>query len=111
MKQQIEAEHRKRMDALELLWKDFGEKSNLQGKMDFVKSPKGELTSGVQEIVKMLDSDFSVENVAEKLKISKPNLSIKRPSISTVLKRLVDEGQIQIVEVGKGRRATIYKRT
>ena len=54
---------------------------------------------------------FSLNDVREQMRTKDlaSATSIKRASLSTALKRLADEGVIQVVEAGSGKRASRYR--
>jgi hypothetical protein len=100
----IEAEYRKKLDALELIYGMAGKNGNSS------PSPvKGELAQAVVSSIRQTTVDFNVRDIEQALKIMHPTLMVKRGSLSNTLKRL--EGrEIELVEKGSGKRPSQYRR-
>jgi hypothetical protein len=100
----IEADYRKKLDALELIYGMAGKNG--------ASSPalvKGVLAQAVVTAIQQAKGDFSVRDIEDTLKVIYPNLVSKRASLSNTLKRL--EGrEIELVEKGSGKRASKYRR-
>jgi hypothetical protein len=105
LKRQIEAEYRRKLDALEMVWSLAG------GSHGRVATPQ---RAAVQSLVRrFLDEwrggEFSLENVVQHIHQNAPNLAINRASLSGALRRLALSGDIEIVSMGKGARASRYR--
>lgn len=104
----IEDEFQRKMDALNLVYKMSNEDSPKQEKDP---ASKGALAEAVGKAVSQMSSNFNVRQIENAIKVFNPVLAanIKRSSISNTLKRM--EGtELDVVERGKGKRATIYRR-
>jgi hypothetical protein len=104
LKKQIEEKYNQEIHALELLWKNHGNKeSNSQ------EAQKKNVADSAREVIRALGDTFSVTEVAEGLK----NLGyedLSTPQLSNLMNRLSKRNEIAIVEKGKGRSPNTYQR-
>ena len=101
----IEAEYRKKLDALDLIYSMAGR----NGTSANAQPAKGELARAVIDAILQTRGDFTVRDIEGTLKVTNPNLQAKRASLSNTLKRLVGN-EIELVEQGSGKRASRYRR-
>jgi hypothetical protein len=66
----------------------------------------GRITHLVRTAMNELDTDFTIKNVHSHLTELHPNMSLD--SVTTVINRLRDKGEIRVRRAGSGRRATIF---
>jgi hypothetical protein len=112
LKQRIEDERRKSLEALERIWslsKGSGNGSKPRSPVESAKSSK--LKQAILNVLPALSGEFIQKDVEEKIKVHDPVFaeSLKRASISMALKRIAGEEKIELLEVGKGKRATRYR--
>lgn len=67
------------------------------------------LVIAVRHLLSKIHGEFTTKLIAERLKAAQPDLPVKRASVSATLKRLADDSEIEVVEVGSGRRASRYQ--
>lgn len=110
MKSEIEAEYRRKLDALDLVWK----MSNANRNGTQVANPligKGQLLKAVRQALPSIRGDFTLHDIENRIRVDNPTLAatLKRPSLSSALKRLVKDGVIALVSVGAGKRPSKYR--
>ena len=71
----------------------------------------GNLTREVKDIVAQFTDDFSIKDVWDSLMTRTPDLDkqVRKSSVSSVLRRLAKEGQLEEISKGKGKRPTVYR--
>jgi hypothetical protein len=118
LKADAEAEYRRKIEAIETVWKlsggaatvpsANGAKSNENG------ISKGSLQEAVRHAYKLLSGEFTHRDVYNQIIASDPifaaKIKDKMPSLSGTLKRLADDQELVLVEAGKGKRASKYRR-
>lgn len=104
----IEADYKHKIAALELVYSMSNESGLPSGKSS---TSKGALADAVGKAVSGMTATFNVRQVEEAIRVINPALSntVKRASISNTLKRL-EGAELELVERGRGKRATIYRR-
>ena len=111
LRKHIEADYEKKIEALELVWAmsqgDLGGASS-NGKAN-VRQARGVASECVSDAIQRKGGMcFSVRDIAEL--ISRDcETTVNRTTIAHKLRALVDGGQLSVVTVGKGKRATIYR--
>jgi len=109
LKREIEADYRKKIDALELIWElSGGQRKN--GSVHQSSGIRGSLLKAIQTAVSETNGEFTVRKIEEMIKEKTPEIELKRPSISSSLQRLAEEGEIRVLESGSGKRPTVYAR-
>jgi hypothetical protein len=108
LRAEIEADYRKKLEALDLVWS----MSNGATRPGQNISGRGAILLAVRTAVAGLQSTFGPPEVESSIKKNDPALApkIRRASISNVLKKLVDEGTVEVVEKGQGRQASTYRK-
>lgn len=111
LRKQIDERYRADVDALNRIW-------GLSNKVtppsaNETKDPKvqirGHLVQTIREIIPSIPGKFTVHEIERRLIERVPEISIKRTSLSQVLKRLLeDEKIINLVEAGVGRAPSVY---
>ncbi len=104
LKKQIEAEYRTSLDALERIWK-------LSRKQDAsaASNGRGDLLAAVRQAVSEKHGIFNLREIEEAMKRRNSGMTIRRASLSSTLMRLVEDGDLEVVEKGKGRMPSTYK--
>lgn len=124
LRQQIEEDYRRKMEALELVWHLANEKGAVPATPDATTSEdptdldlgvqpvKGELQKAIQDAIRDLKRPFTVSDVEDKLRAQRPDLLIRRSSISSALQRMAaaECGSLEVVQLGAGQRPNIYER-
>jgi hypothetical protein len=127
LKQEAEAEHRKNLEAIERVWRmsrvmeeSRTESSNQINQADPARNGteaqnngvflKGDLSAMVGRAVKDIPGPFSIVQLNDRLDRDHPNRNFQRPSIYSVLQKLIGQGELSIEIQGSGRSPTIYKR-
>lgn len=112
LKRQFKLDYEKKIAALELIYEatntgTIGESGD--------GSSRKERTAGLKDTVRKIlpnvGPTFSLNDVAMALEQddSEGLGSVKKASLSSVLKRLEEDGIITVVERGSGKRASVYK--
>jgi hypothetical protein len=109
LRAQVEREYQQKLDALELVW------NMAQGQKEpatrIRSASKGSLLAGIRDAVAAADNSFTLRDIERWLHNNRPELiATKRASISSTLKRLVGD-KVEVVELGSGKRATVYRRS
>lgn len=111
LKQRIEADYRKKLDALELVWKMS---DAVNGKLGSQTAPllqgrtKGRLVRAVREFIQKATSEFAISDIQTALLRDHSELGeVRRQSIATALRR---QKGIEIVSAGKGRTEAKYRK-
>jgi len=103
--------YRDRVDAIQKVWELA--KIEVPGEQDVEEEARrhGELMARVQEAMKALDGDFTLHHVLATIRERHPRQSdwIKPASVSAALKRLTGI-ELDLVEAGSGKRASVYRR-
>src|SRR5262245_13814440 len=107
----IELERQSSLDALNKTWELFNKGKPLpkpiEGHADAVNAVRGWRPLAYQIINKIpIDKEFTIREIQSK--IEEAGLDYDQPALSTYLKKLAEEGELVVVEQGKGRRATVY---
>lgn len=102
LKEKIEKDYREKLGALELVWEMA--KDNNQ-----VATGQKKLTSCVRDVLENHTGRFDLKDVL--LWVSDIYLdAIKLPTLSNILKRMSNEGIIEIIQTGTGSRPTVYNK-
>jgi hypothetical protein len=112
LKLEAEAEYRRKLEAIETVWKlSGGENQSGNGQRE-QKVGKGDLLRAVKSAAQVLPEGFTLREVEKHIQLSDPALAarIKRPSLSSALKRLAADKQIAVVTTGIGKRASTYRK-
>lgn len=103
LKKQIDDKFKRESEALELLWRNHGNKDG-----SFSESQKTNVADGAREVIKALGETFSVGEVAEGLK-NLGHEDVSMPQLSNLLNRFASRHEIAIVQKGKGRSPNVYR--
>jgi len=112
LRREIEADYHKKLDALDLIWKMSNKAAAPSAQ--FTLRPgsivgRGSLLSAVRNILTHVQGDFTAKRIAGMVREGNPELHVKTASVSSVLKRLAGNLEIDVIEVGKGKRASTYR--
>jgi len=107
--QQVEDEYRRKKDALEIVWKMTQTTSNGHS-VGEARMKRGTIEGLVRDVLAHMRGEFSPREVIERIN-QMPNVpaELDRSSVSSALKRLADDGVLEVTEVGKGKRASRYR--
>lgn len=106
LKKQIEEEYRANLDALERIWR-MSKKQNSAAAASNGK--RGSLLVAARQAITQRHGTFNLRDIEEAIKRNNPDLTIRRPSLSSTLLRLVEDGEVEVVERGIGRKASTYR--
>ncbi len=105
LRARIEREYREKLQALDTVWKMARQET---AKASANGAAKGALLEGVRYVVPTLNGDFTLRDVERAMRTA--GLTVpKRASLSSALKRLAEGGELETVQPGKGKRASIYR--
>lgn len=106
LKKQIEDEYHANLDALERIWK----MSKKQGTSSSSSNGKrGSLLVAARQAVTDKSGTFNIRDIEDLIKKHNPDLMLRRASLSSTLLRLVEDGDLEVVEKGIGRKGSIYR--
>jgi hypothetical protein len=105
LKKQIEEEYRTNLDALERIWK----MSKKQSGTSPSNGKRGSLLIAARQAATEKHGTFNLRDIEESIKRHHPDLTVRRPSLSSTLLRLVEDGDLEVVEKGIGRKGSIYR--
>lgn len=109
LRQQIEDDYRRKIDALEIVWKMSADTTNGVSRSDG-PIKRGTIDTLVRSVISRMTGTFSPRDVMDEIhRTPDVPVGISRSSVSSALKRLADEDLLYVVEVGKGKRASRYK--
>src|SRR3990172_361203 len=112
LKSQIEDEYKKKIDALELVWKMSNESDGSNGtEKSRQVIGKGTLQKAVRQVLFEIKGEFDIHDVERRIKHNAPSLAntVKRASLSSAIKRLVGT-EIEVVSIGSGKRPSRYRK-
>ncbi|SRR5258706_14559981 len=113
LKNVAEAEFRRKIEAIELVWRMTGGTSKNGPKTGDSSIGKGSLQQAMRYAVDLLAGEFTARDVESQMRANDPAFAanVKRASLSAALKRLADDKKIVLVEVGAGKRPSKYRKT
>jgi hypothetical protein len=121
LKQEAQAEYRRKIEAIEMVWKLSGGSSASGTVSNPTANPnqdsitRGSLQQSVRIATKLLPGAFTARDVYNQIVITDPpfaeKIKSRMGSLSGTLKRLSDEKELVLIEVGSGKRPSKYKRT
>jgi len=111
LRNEVEAEYRKKIEALDLVFKMSSNGVGGNGTTGQVFG-KGTLLKAVRQALEGLRADFVLKDIVERIRVNNPSFAatLKRASLSSTLKRLADSHEIEVVELGRGKRASKYRK-
>ncbi len=112
LKTEAEAEYRRKLEAIEMVWKLSGGDTKNGSNSQATSIGKGSLQQAIRYALQQMSGEFTLREVEQQMKIHDPVFAakVKRPSISGTLKRLADDREIVVVAPGSGKRASKYRR-
>lgn len=114
LKAEAQAEYRRKLDAIETVWKMSGGKDAQPANGSTGSVGKGALQQAVRSALLQVTGDFTLRDVYDQIKIIDPlfaeKLKDKLPSVSGTLKRMADDNELVLVETGRGKRPSKYRR-
>lgn len=119
----VEADYRKKMDALEVVWRSIQKESTPSASSPSVtvarqpeaaRSPRVRrlmgVTQAVDEVTAVIEGPFTPEDVHAKVAAKFPDRDVKRQSITDSLWRLEQDKKIRVIVRGRGKRKGEYER-
>lgn len=118
LKAEAEADYRRKLEAIETVWKLSGGPSLAAIKNGTKSSEtglnKGALQEAARHAYKLLSGEFTHRDVFNKIAATDPTfaeqIKDKMPSLSGALKRMANDNELILVEGGSGKRASKYRR-
>src|SRR5437879_1070823 len=112
LKGEAAAEYKKKLEAIDLVWRMSGGTSQNGSNPDVGHVGKGSLLQAVKQAVQFLTGEFTLRDVEKQIQATDSVFAakIKRPSLSSTLKRLAEDKDIVLVAAGSGKRASKYRR-
>jgi hypothetical protein len=114
LRRQIESEYSQNLDALNRVWRLANGSSEpptpslaMTGELRS-RSGRGEIMTAIRENLNALSGNFTWKAIRDRLSEARPELPANRTTISQVLRKLTDLGEINEVESGRGKRPAIY---
>ena len=118
LKAEAEAEYRRKLEAIEMVWKLSGGPGLIAAKNGLKSDEngfsKGALQEAARHAYKLISGEFTHRDVFNKIAATEPAfaelIKDKMPSLSGALKRMADDKELVLVEAGRGKRASKYRR-
>lgn len=112
LKTQIEAEYHRKIEALETVWQMSGEDATKAGNQPEKRFGKGSLLKAVRRALEQVKGEFTLRDIQEKIGLADSAFAatVKPASLSSTLKRLETDHELEIVERGRGKRASKYRK-
>jgi hypothetical protein len=101
----IEEEYRLNLDALERVYKW----SKKHPTATASNGKRGNLLKAARNAVNMKTGIFKLQDIEEAIKRTDSEITIRRPSLSSALLRLVEDGILEVVDRGSGRKGSTYR--
>lgn len=109
LKHQIEAEYQQKIHALEMVWTMANRARRNETGVRSDRPRKGALLALVRNVLPQMRGEFTQHTVLEKLRENNQTMDIKRASMSATLRKLSDDGEIELLELGSGKRPSRYR--
>jgi hypothetical protein len=111
LKDDAASEYRRKLEAIEVVWKMTGGANN-GAKADDSPIGRGALQQAIKTALQFITGDFTLRDVEKQIQATNSGFAakIKRPSLSSALKRMANEKEIVLVEAGMGKRASKFRR-
>ena len=103
LKKQIDDKYQQEIQALELIWKNYGNKD-----ANSSEAQRKNFSVSALEVIRALGDTFSVTEVADGLK-NLGHEEVSMPQLSNLLNRLKKRNEIVLVGEGKGRSPNTYR--
>jgi hypothetical protein len=118
LKAEAEAEYRRKLEAIETVWRLSGGPALIAAKngskSDENVLTKGALQEAARHAYKLLSGEFTHRDVFNKITATDPAFAAlikdKMPSLSGALKRMADDKELLLIEAGRGKRPSKYRR-
>lgn len=107
LKEEIEAEHKKKLEALELIWRMCQNQNSSDAKDGADRSIS--TADAIRKVLEGLSGDFSADDIEQGLKDHHVK-RVKRIAITNTLHRLVRRGELEIVKKGRGRISGVFRK-
>lgn len=112
LKTEAEAEYRRKLEAIETVWNMSGGASRNGTEVSGQVFGKGVLLKAVRNALEEIRGDFTVRDIESRIRTFNPTLAatLRRPSLSSTLKRLEESHEVELVLAGSGKRPGKYRR-
>lgn len=116
LKTEANAEYRRKLEAIETVWKMSGGRNGNQPSAIAKNGAlgKGRLQRAIRTALESLSGEFDVRDIYNQVVNCDPILADqikgKLPSISNALKRMVTTKDLVLVETGSGKKPSRYRR-
>lgn len=113
IKEDLEADYKRKLEALELLWSALRDKApEAVPKAETKALPSQSLTAIIRQALPNLKEEFSIWEIKQEIEKMYPALKgqYKKNSLSGTLTRMKDRGEIIVVQAGEGTAPSIYRR-
>lgn len=105
--QKINEQKQKELEALDIVYKlqkDFyGEPTKT------AVTPEGGVAGVVREYIKNIGVEFDLNIIAKHIEHDNPDMTVSRGNFHAAARRMLKNGEVELVKAGKGKRAAIYK--
>jgi len=75
------------------------------------RAGSGDVIAAVREAIEEIEGRFTWVEVSAGLEALNTETAFKRPTINQVLRRLVHERELAVIEKGRGKRASVYQKS
>jgi len=112
LKDEAKAEYDRKLDAIEMVWKLSGGTSANGAQNTSVSVGKGLLQKAIRLALEDIPNEFTIRDAEDWIRRNNASLAatLKRPSLSSALKRLAGEGVILLTSTGSGKRPSKYRK-
>jgi DNA-binding transcriptional ArsR family regulator len=110
LRRQLDEDYNRKVQALELVWEMACGPEPPPAHDTPDKVGKVAYSAEILAILSKISSVFTVKDVEEAIKRDRPDIKMDRSTISHTLKRAARDDQLAVVETGKGKRPTKYRR-
>jgi hypothetical protein len=113
IKEDLEADYKRKLEALELLWSALRGNASAPAPKDENKTlPSQSLTDIIRQALPKLKEEFSIWEIKQEIERMYPAMKgqYKKNSLSGTLTRMKDRGEITVVQAGEGTAPSIYRR-
>ncbi len=114
LKREIEERSRADLKALNRVWQMSGagavpSAGSREGASE--SRTRGRLLTAARAAIKEIQGDLTQQTVRSKIQEMDPvfGITVKRASLSSALRRLAHDGELELVSAGSGKRQSVYK--
>lgn len=107
LKEAIEKDCKKKLEALEMVWSMSREEPNKQGSSD--EHPKRSISDAIRKVVGGMSGEFTADDIVQGLKDHGFEYE-KRVQVTNTLHRLLRKKEIEVAKHGAGRVGSSYRK-